>query len=333
MSTNTIYLSLPVPTPNHYVNGHRASWAQIAYFVYDALSRQFPGNVKYLPYGKNIPMKKDDVLVSCVPNDQLGKMPGRTIIIDNDNFEVAKWKRGKFEKYGLDAQTDHTWPFNRFLHGLYGAVFKTNDVALRKWNSNHPDVLEKKQFLLKNIKHVEPVPHPIDKGYFTTFYNPNLRIPKLKMLIYHAPWRKNAAQLINMLKRNGFSTDLYTVVSSVNKTDSEVKRILNEYAYLAHVSYSEGFPYFANEFLCQGLVLYGHEEWWDPYGYDALKWTYDPARQEKNLANLRQLLRPDFKDMYYDMRRKVVQTHLDRTDNNWNYLTGKIVSMVQELLG
>jgi hypothetical protein len=329
---STIYLSLPVDNPNLYAQGHRASWAQITYFVYDAISRQFPGNVKYLPYGKNIPIQKNDVLVSCVPNDQLGKMPERSIIIDNDNFEVAKWKYGKFNKYGLEAQTDHTWPFNVFLMGLYGAIFKTNDIALRKWHSDHPDILEKKQFLLKNIKRVELVPHPIDKSYFTKLYNPNLHLPQLKMLIYHAPWRKNATQLIQMLQRNNISTNTYDIVSSVNKTDAEVMRILNKYAYLAHISYSEGFPYFANEFLCQGLVLYGHEEWWDPYGHDILKWTYDPTRQEKNLANIRRLLSSDFKDMYYQMRKEVVQTHLDRTDNNWNYLTDKIVIMIRELL-
>jgi hypothetical protein len=331
---STIYLSLPVDNPNLYAQGHRASWAQITYFAYEALSRQFPGNVKYLPYSHNIPLQKHDVLVSCAPNDQLCKMPERSIIIDNDNFEVSKWKHGKFDKYGLDVPTDHTYQFNKFLVGLYGAIIKTNEVAIDKWNSNHPDVFEKKQFLLNNITHVNIVPHPIDKAFFSKLYNPKLKLPKLKMLVYNAPWRKNAEQLVEMLRKHGFSSDQYSVISELNKNNqSEIKRVLSQYAYLAHISYSEGFPYFANEFLCQGLVLYGHEEWWKPAsGYEILRWTYDPARQDQNLANLQKLLSSSFTEQYYAMRNSVVDYHLNRTDNNWDYLTNILVKLVASLV-
>lgn len=327
-----IFLSFPVQHPRFYVNKSKTSWAQIAYFIHQAVSKKFRGKVEYIPFGENVPISEKDILVSFMINDQVCKVPHRTIIVDNDNFEVAKWKYGKFNKYGLGAQTDHTWSYNKLISGLHGAIFKTNDVAIAKWNSNHPDVLEKKQFLLGNINNVEIVPHPIDKNYFSFLYDPDFKIPRLKMLIYNAPWRKNSVQLIQMIKRNKFPTKSYTIVSSINKTDENVKRILNEYAYLAHISYSEGFPYLANEFLCQGLVLYGHEEWWNPYGHDILKWTYDPTRQDQNLANIRQLLSNDFRDAYYKMRKEVVQTHLDRTDNNWGYLTNKLITMIQELM-
>jgi len=329
---STIYLSFPVNSPDAYKN-NKTSWAQITYFIHKALAKEFPGRVKYLRYGTNIPMKKEDVLISCIPNDQLGKMPERSIIIDNDNFEVNKWKHGKFRKYGLEAQTDLTSPFDKYLKGLYGAVFKTNDVAIKKWESDNSDVKEKKDFLLKHIQHVELVPHPIDKDHFSKFYRPQYKAEKLRMLVYNAPWRKNAVQLVKMLRRNNFSTDSYAVISSMNKSDNEVRKVLNKFAYLAHVSYSEGFPYFANEFLCQGLVLYGHEEWWDPYNHEELAWTYEPARQEKNLANLRKLLSNDFKDQYYKMRNEVVGHHLARKDNDWNHLNKKLIKMVNELLG
>jgi hypothetical protein len=107
---------------------------------------------------------------------------------------------------------------------------------------------------------------------------------------------------------------------------------LSEFAYLAHTSYSEGFPYFANEFLCQGLPLFGHEEWWDPYGYDILKWTYDPERQDQNLLNLKTLFGKDFNEEYYKMRTHITQTHLDRIDNNWAFLTDRLITMIENLI-
>jgi hypothetical protein len=325
-----IYLSFPVPNPNSYACGLRTSWAQIVYFVYNAVHNKFPKITRYYWNGE-LHLQPDDVFISNVPNPRLQEHPNRTIIVDNDNFEVGKWKHGKFTKYGIDAETPYGYPYNHLLKGLHGALLKTNDVAIRKWNTDNEDVLEKKQFLLENIKNVQMSPHPIDKNYFGSFYNRDLRFAKPKMLVYHAPPLKNATQLVEMLNAN-FDSSLYDVVGGVQKSDNEVRGILSKYTYLAHTSYSEGFPYFANEFLCQGLPLYGHEEWWEPYGHDILKWTYDPARQEDNLRNLKVLLSDDFIEEYHDLRRNVIQSHLDRTDNNWDTFTNKLISMIQELL-
>lgn len=327
---NTIYVSFPVPSPMSYSGGNRASWAQITYFVYNALTERYPGKVRYIQWTKDIPMTKDDILISCVPNDQLRKFPNRTIIIDNDNFEVNKWKFGRFKKYGLDAETDHTFPFNHCMEGLYGAIFKTNDIAINKWNNNNEDVLEKKLYLQSIIQNVVPTPHPIDKDYFTKLYSPDFKIQNMKMLVYNVPWRKNATQLVEMLKKN-FSTNSFSVVDSIVKVDSIVRNLLSEYAYFAHTSYSEGFPYLANEFLCQGLILFGHEEWWEPYGYDLLKWSYNPDLQERNLSNLRTLLSNDFKEQYYLMRKDLVQKHLDRKNNDWSFLCGKLFELIDGL--
>ena len=326
-----IYVSLPVHNPNGYAHGSRLSWDQITYFVYNAILAKFPNITSYSQFNNDLPITKNDVLISCVCGSQLGKFPDRTIIVDNDNFEVGKWKRGRFDKYGLNAETAHTYIFNHLLEGLYGAIIKTNDVAMRKWNTDHEDVFEKKQFLLANVKNLVLSQHPIDKNYFGKFYDPNLKLSKLKMLVYHGGSSKNAAQLIDMLGAN-FQSSSYSVIGGISKTDQGVRSILSEYAYLAHTSYSEGFPYFANEFLAQGLPLYGHEEWWEPYGHDILKWTYDPERQDQNLSNLKILLSDDFKEPYYKMRNKLIQSHLDRTDNNWSTLTDKLIIMIEDLL-
>jgi hypothetical protein len=313
------------------MKGNKYSLAQITYFIYNAIFNKFPQNTKYLHWEMDIPMKKDDILISCIPNRQLKKFPGRSIIVDNDNFEVGKWKRGKFEKYGINSEINYTYPFNDFMIGVYGAIFKTNDIAIRKWNNDNEDVLEKKQFLLSNIKHIEIVQHPMDKDYFSKFYDPNLKHSKLKMLVYDAGPTKNAKQLTYILK-NYFSQSSFEIITKLQKNENNVMQILSEFAYLAHTSYSEGFPYFANEFLCQGLPLYGHEEWWEPYGNDILKWTYDPSRQSQNLTNLKTLLSDDFKDNYYKMRNELIQTHLDRKDNNWNFLIDKLFIMIENLL-
>jgi hypothetical protein len=338
-----IYISLPPENPNGYLNGKRCSWDQITYFVYNSILAKFPNNTIYTNWKNgpteefvlpknDIQMTNKDVFISARPSYQLKKFPERSIIIDNDNFDVNKWKHGKFSKYGIESNTYPT--HQSLLEGLYGAIFKTNDVAIRKWNSDNIDVLETKQFLVSNVKNVELVPHPIDKRYFSAFYNRDLRLSKLKMLICNRGGKdaggKNAEQLIDMLKSN-FDSASYSVIDHVYKSDRAVREILSNFAYLAHTSYSEGFPYFANEFLCQGLPLFGHEEWWEPYGHDILKWTYDPARQDQNLSNLNRLLSDEFKDEYYKMRQELVQTHLDRKDNNWNFLTDKLITMVETL--
>jgi len=326
-----IYISFPPPNPTGYASGiplYRTSWWQITYFVYNAVFSKFPNITRYCPPTR---FTDSDIFISNVPNPRLQEIPHRTIIVDNDNFEVGKWKLGKFTKYGINSETPYSYPYNHLLKGLYGALIKTNDVAIRKWNTDNEDVLEKKQFFLDNIKNVQISPHPIDKNYFGSFYNRDLRFTKPKMLVYNAPPLKNATQLVEMLNAN-FDSSRYDVVDCVHKSDSGVRDVLSKYTYLAHISYSEGFPYFANEFLCQGLPLYGHEEWWEPYGHDILKWTYDPARQEDNLRNLKVLLSDDFIEEYHDLRRNVIQSHLDRTDNNWDTFTNKLISMIQELL-
>jgi hypothetical protein len=326
-----IYVSLAVHNPNIYRSGFRAGNNQIAYFVYNAILRKYPRDTIYSEWHTELQINPDDVLVTGIPCTQIRKRPDRVILVDNDNFEECRWKRGVFDKYGLSAPINCTWILNPVTEGVYGAIYKTNDVAIRKWNSDHPDVIGKKQKLLSQITNMNISPHPIDKDYFAKFYNPNLKLSSLKMLVYHTGPEKNAAQLIEMLQQN-FDSSKYTVINGVNKVnEGEVKRILSEYAYLAHTSYAEGFPYFANEFLTQGLPLYGHEEWWEPYGHDILKWTYDPARQGQNLANLKILLDDEFKEDYYKMRNELVQTHLNRTDNNWNTFTDKIITMIEEL--
>jgi hypothetical protein len=264
---------------------------------------------------------------------QIQQYPHRTILVDNNTFDVNIWKTGHFKKYGLNIPIGSSEPnsqYNYLFKNLYAVLFKTNDIAIHKWNSDHLDVMEKKQFLLNTIKKVIILPHPIDKQYYNSFYNADLHLSSLKMLVYDGHEGKTAKELIKVLKKN-FSPNTYSIITGIRKTVQNVNKMLNSYAYLAHVSYSEGFPYFANEFLTQGLPLFGHEEWWDPYGYDYLKWSYNPEKQDQNINNLNKLLNDNFANEYYQMRKGLVKAHLDRTDNDWSYLTDKLIKLIEEL--
>jgi hypothetical protein len=226
-----IYVLLPPTNQNNYARGHRTSWDQITHFVYSDILKKFPKNTTYLNWHSDAPMKREDVLITarpCYPpqcNSQMQKFPERTIIVDNDNFDVNKWKHGRFNKYNLNTETVHTYPLNNLMENLYGAIYKTNDVAIRKWNSNDPDVLETKQFILSKVKHVEILPHPIDKDHFSKLYNPSLKLSNLKMLVYHLDISKNATQLIDMLGKN-FPSTSYSVINSINKTEDRVRGIV-----------------------------------------------------------------------------------------------------------
>lgn len=334
MVDKKIYLSFPASPNSYNVKNPKTSfiaWSQICYFVYNALKNKFQ-NVEYRR--GTIPLTENDILITHIPNEQIQQYPHKTILVDNNTFDTNVWKTGHFKKYGLNIPIGPGYPFTKYDYlykNLYAVIFKTNDVAINKWNTNNSDVIEKKQFLLNTIQKVIILPHPIDKKSYNDFYEPDLHLPSLKMLVYDGQEGKTAKELIKVLQKN-FSPNTYSVIKGIQKTEQNVKQVLNTFAYLAHVSYSEGFPYFANEFLTQGLPLFGHEEWWDPYGYDYLKWSYNPEKQDQNINNLHKLLNNNFTNEYYQMRKGLIQAHLDRKDNDWSYLTDKLIQLIEELI-
>lgn len=325
----TIYISF-INDPEGYKDKEKIiSHDQIAYFIYKDLSKRF-SNIVYHPFHKPIDLSGDDILVTCIPNKNITKWKDRTIIVDNDTFEVDKWKYGKFKKYGLDKNIDYTYCFNNYLEGLYGALIMTNDIAIMKLSNNHPDVLEKKNFIESNIKHFFCTPHPIDKKYFSENYNKDLKLLSPKMLVYYNGERKNAYELIEILKSDSFFNDKYDVVNLIERTTNI--EYSKKYNYFAHVSLSESGPYLAYELLCQGIVTYGHEEWWDGYGYDILRYTYNPEENDRNISNLKKLLSNDFLEQYYLMRNDILLKYLSRTDNEWNYFNNILTNLIKGLL-
>jgi len=324
---NKIYVTF-VNKPDDYLKNHSANPA-ISHFVYHAIKKKFGKRVVSALWTDDLPLSGNDLLVTILPNQNLNKWK-RSIVVTNDTFDVDKWKHGRFRKYGLNLQTDHTISYNCQIKDILAGFWMTNDLAIKRWNADDPQVAEKKRWLQANTGKTVLTQAPLDKDYLKRLYDPNKRFNDLRMLIYHDGWRKNAQQLITLLNKHGCQHK-FDVISSMDKEDdNNVKRYLAKYAYLAHTSVSEAFPYFASDLLCQGILLYGHEEWWHGYGNDCLTWSYDPKKEEENITKLKKILSNQFIGKYHELRQSVWAKHMGRTDNNWDYFTDLIVQEVEK---
>lgn len=321
--------------PDLYPMSQQYSWAQISHFVFKALVKAFPKeDVRFFNSSDEIPLSGRDILVSNVTDHT--KRWKRSVIVDNDNLEDDKWLKGRFTKYGMDHVTDCTVWTKPHMEDVLAIFLKTNDVALRKWHADDHTVSQKKAWLLGACPAVHVLPHPIDKAYFGSraLWNFDLKhkFKKAKMLVFFAGQRKNAKELIELLVKLGYDNRNFTVTDQISKSFENVEKILSEYMLFGHVSVSEGFPYLASEFMCQGMMLYGNEEWWDGYGDNRVTWTYDPARMEENADKLKFLFDPANLEELHAMRVRLWTAHMTRKDNDWSYFTNLIVKEIEKHL-
>ncbi len=107
--------------------------------------------------------------------------------------------------------------------------------------------------------------------------------------------------------------------------------MLREYHVLGHISYNEGFPYFVNEFLTQGMVPFCHEEWWDGYDDSRLLWSYDPELSWRNEENIDFLLDPNFREELLTVRNAIHTAHMSRSDNEWGYFLGELYNEIDKI--
>lgn len=327
--TSKIIVSFP-ERPDVYRKTTTISWSQISHFVYKAISEKFP-NVSFVNFDQDIEFNSDDILVTCVPNSNLLKWK-RSILVDNDNFLVDKWKDGKWTQHGCSFPTDHTFKYNKYVEGCLSAFMKTNDVALSRWNNDDPLVLEKKQWFTSVLGSVHPIPHPIDKKWFSSLYKLSKKIEKPTMLVYHQGWRKNAKELIEILtslqqKNTSITWNWFDHVDAFNP--QVVEQIITHYSFLGHVSVCEGFPYLANEFMVRGMTLFAHEDWWDGQGNKDLTWSYDPARLQDNTDKLLRLFSLSTKELEV-LREEQWSKHMTRKDNNWDTFTTALCEEIQK---
>lgn len=322
-----IAVSFPC-APWRYPHDQHYSHAQISSHVFNALQAHFEDVTFFLQEpGTTIPLAGNDILVANLSHHTADWK--RTVLVDADNFENDKWLHGRFRKYGMDHPTDEVFHLNSHIEGRLAAVLMSNDVALRKWHADDPSVAQKKAFWLGAVPSVTVMPHPIDKAYFGQYYKPEKRFDRVRMLIADGGERKNAKQLIAMLERLGYVRgEHFEAPEGINRTKTAVPHMHDQIMIFAHTSISECFPYLANEFMAGGMMLFGHEEWWDGYGSPLLTWTYDPSRQGDNEARLNYLFDPRSLDWLHWLREDQHAKHMNRTDNNWSCLTDAVVREV-----
>lgn len=320
-----IYVSFPRKSNDYPWDS--VSWAQIAHFVVRYLKAAFPNQVVEIPYNTIPDFKPEDIFVGNIPNKAI-LSTNRVVLIDNDSLQTDKWKDGTFRKYGLNLKMFElgTSTLDYFYDHILVAFIKTNTIAIKQWNEDNPYVKEKKDFLLSKCK-VYPMQHPIDKKFFGRFYNPNKIFNSSKMHVLslkHLP--KHSHMLIEILNKLGYK---YSVSEWTNSQEPSLYLTHNIFGY---TSYSEGFPYIGNEFMCSGMFFFGNEEWWDGYGLPHTTWTYDPTRYEENIENIKWLMNSNNVDEVERLRHELRLRHIENKENNWSYFMTKVISEIKCLL-
>lgn len=314
---------------------------ELIYHIYNGLKNKYgEKQVEIVPFYKDPPTNDSkDILVTQIFGSYGKVLRERVILVENSNFESNKWnKEGKarYTKYGVnsDNEIDGVYGVNECLENVGSAIFISNDVALKRWNENHPDIRMYKNYLQQTIKNIIPIPHPLEKQRYLRFFNPEYIPATPKLLIYHAGSRKNSLQYIQILRDFGFKEDKHFVITSfVNKNDHELLRRINrEYHAFVNCSFSESGPINVIEFMFQGLLIIGHEEWWSGYNFPQTIWTYDPDRHDEMRAKIWWLLDPARRKEIKEMRNKIVNYNVNRKDNEWPYLINHLYTLIDNLL-
>jgi hypothetical protein len=160
------------------------------------------------------------VLVSFLPHPAL-KDWKRSVLIENSNFDVDKWRFAVFRRFGLNAPVDSVRETEAWMRGHYAALVLSNDVAIRRVASRDPQVAACYDHMASLVRHLSVHPHPIDKVEFSCLASGFPLPPKLRMLVYHAGPRKNSAELIQTLRDIGLqeNSDFSVAAHVPNRPD------------------------------------------------------------------------------------------------------------------
>ena len=330
MSDPVIHVSFPQPPDRFPTVLH---WhAQISCKVHGALTARFGERVRFTPWDAPLAPSGRDVLVSFLPHPALRTWK-RSVVVENANFDVDKWRFGAFRRFGLDAPLDPVRETYTWLEGQFALVILSNDAAMRRVAARDPQVAACWDYLAAAARRVSVHPHPIDKVVFSRHYDPAVTPDRVRMLVYHAGGRKNSQQLIDTLRAIGMRENSdFSVAPFIHKDRADLMAFLRaHFLIVANTSYAETGPINMLEFLLSGFAVYGHEDWWDGVGNPDFAWTYDPSRQEENRAALTRILRSAPAAIAAE-RDRMRRAFMERADNEWPVLTGRIGDLVAELL-
>lgn len=330
--TAKVYVSFPAPPDAYPANPH---WhAQLCRFIFTALARRLGDRVTFSPWGSLPPLRGADALVTFLPHPALARWK-RTVLIDNETFDVDKWRYAAFRRYGYNAPLDAVAQHDDALARQYHRLVLCNDVTLRRVAARDPQVADCWERLSALAGgRVSLHPHPIDKEHFSRFYNKLPAPDRARMLVYHGGPRKNSAELIELLRRMGFVENKdFSIAKYIDKKNEDLQKfLLQNFFVVGNTSFSETGPINMLEYLCAGHIVYGHDEWWDGAGDPRLCWSYDRARLEENVANLDRLLRRMDVAALSAERDRLWNWWMNRADNEWPVVTDEICDRVESLL-
>ncbi len=331
--TALVHVSFPASPDAYPANRH---WhAQLCSFVFAALTRRFGDRVVFSAWGTAPTLRDGDALVTFLPHPALARWK-RSVVLDNDCFDTDKWRFAAFRRHGYDAPLDPVADVYRLLDRQFARIVLCNDITLRRVATRDPRVADCWDHLhALGGGRVSLHPHPIDKAVFGRLYGSLPPPDRARMLVYHGGPRKNSAELITLLRENGFieNTD-FSVVSHIDKSNDELLRfLLRNFLIVANTSFSETGPINMWEYLSAGHLIYGHEDWWDGAGNRGLCWSYDPARRDENAANLHHLLRGQDVPALLAERDRLWHWWMGRDDNDWCRITDDVAHQVERLLG
>jgi hypothetical protein len=330
--TAAVYVSFPVSPDAYPAN---PDWhAQLCFFVFQALRQRFGDRVVFYPWETPPPLRSADALVTFLPHPALVHWK-RSVLVDNETFDVDKWRHAAFRRFGYNARVSRVAHHDQPLARQFHRIVLCNDVILRRIETRDSRVAERWDYLNAICDgRITVHPHPIDKAFFGRLYN-TLPVPdRARMLVYHGGWRKNSAELIELLRRTGFvEEEDFAIVKYIDKRDDHLVRyLLQKFFFVGNASFSESGPINMWEYLSSGHIVYGHEDWWDGAGNLRLCWSYDPARMEENAANLDFLLRGMSREALVAERDRLWRWWMERTDNEWGRVTDDVGDQVDKLL-
>lgn len=334
-----LYVSFPRP-PDAY--GQDCRWhAQLSHHVYHGLRKRFGAvGVEFVGWDHDIPAGPSDLIVTCLPNRNY-RSGARIIGVENDTLVPERWDRTSVDIHGMPVQVDDIREMRALLRNAVGLIVMTNDVALGRLAAREARASEHAAWLAGICDgNVRFGPHPIDRERFRRV--PKLRLQRKRwwnahehrMLVYHAGWRKNSAEAIVLLEGLGHARgQRFGVTDFIDKNDEgAMAELVETYNIIFSGSFSESGPINMIEYLIQGFVIAGHEDWWDGYGFAESVWSYDPALRGEMTRRLAWLMDNRNVGAMQDHRDRILNHFMTRDDMDWDVFLDRLGEVVRRAL-
>lgn len=315
--------------------------AQLSHHVYHGLRKRFGGaGVEFVGWDTDIPARPSDLIVTCLPNRNY-RTGARIIGVENDTLIPERWMQESIDLHGMRVQIGDIRELRPLINNAVGLMVMTNDVALGRLEAGEARAVEHAAWQSAacggNLCYS---PHPLDRQRFRR--TPKRRLDRKRwwnarenrMLVYHGGWRKNSAETIAMLDELGYARgQRFDVTDFVDKNDQRrMAELVDRYNIIFSGSFSESGPINMIEYLVQGFVIAGHEDWWPGYGFEESVWSYDPALRGEMARRMAWLMDNRNVGAMQDHRDRILRHFLTREDMDWDVFLDKLAGIVRRAL-